>query len=77
MHLVMDCPHNPNKKGKTPLNTVNAIPSLETTHVSSGEESEVVKSVNVVTRAQGRTNPMINKEIQTERSLRNTWKVRR
>ena len=71
-HLVADCPHNPDKKGKDPLNTMNVIPSLETTHVPSEEESDGVKPMNVVTQAQARNNPMINKETQMERSLRNT-----
>ena len=76
-HLVTDCPLNPDQKGKAPVNTVNVIPSPKTTPVPSGEESEGVKPVNVVTRAQARNNPMINKETQTERSSNNTWKARR
>ena len=59
------------------MNTVNVIPSPKTTPVPSGEESEGVKPVNVVTRAQARSNPMINKETQMERSSKNTWKARR
>ena len=77
MQLVANCPHNLDKKGKAPLNTMNVIPSPETTHVPSDEESEGVKPVNVVTQAQARHNPMINEETQIERSLRNTWKARR
>ena len=77
MNLVADCPHNPDKKGKTPLNTMSAISSPETTFVLSGEESEGVKPVNVVTQAQAQKNPMKNEEIQMERSSRNTWKARK
>ena len=69
-HLVADCPHNPDKKGKAPLNTMNAIPSSNATPIPSGEESEGVKPVNVVTQAQARNNPMINKETQIKRSLK-------
>ena len=63
---------NKEGKGKAPLNLVNVIPSLDTTPVPSGEESEGVKPVNVVTRAQARNNPMINEETQMERSSNNT-----
>ena len=56
---------------------MNVIPSPKTTPVPSGEESEGVKPVNVVTQAQAKNNPMINKETQTERSSNNTWKARR
>ena len=77
MYLVADCPNNLDKKGKTPLNTMNVIPSLETTPVPSGEESEGVKPVNMIIGAQARNNPMINEEIQIEWSSRNTWKVKR
>ena len=77
MNLVADYPHNFDKKGKAPLNTVNVIPSPNTTLVPSGEEIEEVKLVNVVTQAQPKNNPMINKETQTEKSSRNTWKARR
>ena len=73
----MDFPHNPNKKGKTPLNIVNVISSPKTTPVPSGEESEGVKPLNVVTQDQARNNPMINEKTQMERSSRNTWKARR
>ena len=76
-HLVVNCPHNHDKKGKAPLNTVNVISSPETTPVPSGEESEGAKFMNVVTQAQARNNLMINEETQTERSLSNTWKARR
>ena len=48
-HLVLKCPHNPDKKGKAPVNIVNVIPSPNTTPLPSGEESEGVKPVNVVT----------------------------
>ena len=65
------------EKGKAPVNTVNVIPSPKTTPVPSGEESEGVKPVNMVTQAQARNNPMINKETQIERSSRNTWKARK
>ena len=77
MYLVADCPHNLEKKGKTPLNTVNVIPSPDARPLPSGEESEGVKPVNVVTQAQARNNPMINKKTQTERSSNNTWKKQR
>ena len=70
MYLVANCPHNPNKKGKPPLNKINVIPSLDATHILSGEESEGVKPV--ITQAQARNNPMINKETQMERSSNNT-----
>ena len=56
---------------------MNVILSPDTTPLPSGEESEGVKSVNVVTRAQARNNPGINEETQTERSSRNSWKARR
>ena len=74
MNLVANCPHNSNKKGKAPLNTVNAMLSLHP--MPSGEESEGVRPINVVTQAQARKNPMINKENQTKRSSRNSWKAR-
>ena len=60
------------------MNTVNVILSPDTTPLpTSEEESEGVKPVNVVTRAQARNNPMRNKETQMERSSNNTWKARR
>ena len=76
-HLVADCPHHLDKKEKAPLNAVNVIPSPDVTPIPSGEESEGVKPVNVVTQAQARKNPMINEGTQIERSSRNTWKARR
>ena len=76
-HLVADCPHNLDKKGKAPLNTTNVILSPDVTPIPKGEESEGVKPMNVVTQAQARNNPMIKKETQMEKSLRRTWKARR
>ena len=77
-HLVADCPHNLDKNlGKAPLSTMNVIPSPKATPVPSGEESEGVKPMTVVTQAQARNNTMINKETQTKKSFRNTWKARR
>ena len=51
-HLVADCPHNPDKKGKAPLNEIEVIPSPKTITTPSGEESEGIKPLNVVTQAQ-------------------------
>ena len=62
MHLVADCPHNPKKKGKAPLNLVNVSLSPDVKPISSGEESEGVKPVNIVTQAQARNNPTIFEE---------------
>ena len=76
-YLVINCPLNPYKKGKAPLSSIDVIPSLNTMPTLSGEESEGMKPVNVVTQAQARDNLMTNKETQTERSSRNTWKPRR
>ena len=51
-HLVMDCPHNPEKKGNSPLKAIEVIPSPKTTPTLSGEENEGVKPLNAVTKAQ-------------------------
>ena len=72
----MDCPHNLDKKEKAPLNTVNVILSPDATPIPSGEESEGVKPMIVVTQPQAKNNPMINEKTQMERSLRNTWKAK-
>ena len=77
MHLVVDCSHNLDKKGKSPLNTMNVILLPKTTPVPSGLESEGVNLVNMVTQDQDRNNPKINEETQIEKSSRNTWKARR
>ena len=45
-HLVSDCPLNPDKAGKKTINMVKSIPSTSET------ESDEIKPVNVVTRAQ-------------------------
>ena len=76
-HLVTDCPHNPNKKRKAPLNRIEVIPSPKTTLTPSGEESEGVKPLNAVTQAQAQNNQMINEETQTKWSSRTSWKARR
>ena len=44
--------HNPDKEEKAPLNTIEVIPSPKATPIQSGEESEEVRLVNVVTQAQ-------------------------
>ena len=72
--MVADCPHNLDKKGKAPLNAAEVIPSPKATPTPSGEESEGVKPLNVVTQAQAQNNPMIIEETQMERSSRNSWK---
>ena len=70
-HLVSDCPLNPDQKGKATLNILETIPS------SSGTESEGLKPMNVMTRAQKQNQQEPSEENQTERSSKNSWKARR
>ena len=70
---MSDCHLNPEKKGKVALNL------LETISLSSGNESEGAKPINVVTRAQAQqqvAQPTIEEE-KSERSSSNLWKARR
>ena len=70
---MTDCPHNPNHKGKAPLNSIEVIPSPKlTTPTPSEEESEGFNPLNVVTQAQAQNNPRINEETQTKKSSRNS-----
>ena len=72
----MNCLQNLDNKWKALLNAIEVIPSLNTTPTPSGEESEGVRPMNVVTQAQAQNNPMENKETQAERSSRNTWSTK-
>ena len=65
-HLVIDCPHNPNIKGKATLNAIKVIPSLETTPTPSGEDNEGVKPLNKVSQAQKLNNPGISEGTQID-----------
>ena len=71
-HLVSDCSLNLDKKGKATLNL------LETILLSSGNESEEVKSLKVVTEAQALKHgaqQMDGKE-KSKKSSPSTWKAR-
>ena len=74
-HLVMVYPHNLDHKGKAPLNLIKIVPSPKTTPTPSGEESEGVKPLNVVTQAQKLNNLGINEETKIEKTSRNSWKA--
>ena len=50
-HFVLDCQLNPRSKVKAPLNSIEVIPFTNTMPTLSGEESEEVKLLKVVTRA--------------------------
>ena len=71
-HLVSDCSLNLDKKGKATLNLLETIAS------SSGNESEDVKSVKVVTRAQALkdTTQQMDGEEKSKKSSPSTWKAR-
>ena len=72
-HLVSDCSLNLDKKGKATLNLLETIP------LSSGNESEEVKSFKFVTRDQALkyvAQQMDGKE-KFENSSLSTWKARR
>ena len=71
-HLVSNCLHNLDHKGKAPLNMIKFIPSPKTTPTPSGEEIEGIKPLNLVTWAQAQNNTQINEETQIEKSLRNS-----
>ena len=77
--MVSDFPLNPKGKGKgkAPLNTIEVIPSSDTTPTSSREETKGVKLLNVVNQAQKYNNYRINKETKIEQSSWNTWRARR
>ena len=62
--MVIDFSLNLNNEGKATINSINVIPSLDTTLTPSDEESKRVKPMNVVTQAQKKNNKRIKKEIQ-------------
>ena len=62
--MVFDYQLNQENKEKAPLNSIEVIPSLDTTPTPSGKESEEVKPLNAATRAQKQKNLGINKETQ-------------
>ena len=70
-HLVSDCSLNPDKKGKATLNLLETIPS------SSGNESEDIKSVKIVTRAQALKDATqkMDSEEKYENPSPSTWKA--
>ena len=72
-HLVPDCSLNQDKKGKATLNLLETIAS------SSGNESEDVKSVKIVTRAQTLKDvaQQTDGEEKSLTSSPSTWKARR
>ena len=70
-HLVSDCSLNLDKKGKATLNLLETIPS------SSGNESEDVKFVKVVTRAQALKDvaQQTDGKEKSKKSSPSTWKA--
>ena len=70
----MDCPLNPEKKGKASVNTIKTIPS------TSGEDREDTVQVNVVTRAQARQTRETQTDFENQEgseTSRKSWKARR
>ena len=68
---MFDCSLNLEKKGKATLNLLEMIPS------SNGNESEEVKSIKVVTRAQAPKDAIqrMNGEGKSKKSSHSSWKA--